>query len=110
MLQSALYDNRWEHYTANCYRIVVRAEMNSSQLPAWSDQPVSAVGRILASILLAIFAVMFLGCVAVAVTGGPNLLGLGISSGSLLGAIYVFPFLYCMAAKGRYPRHWLPWR
>jgi hypothetical protein len=82
--------------------------MRGSSLPTWSQQPVSTLGRILAATLLALFALGFVGLTVAVITDGVG--SLRIASGSLLGAIYVFPFLYSMAFKGQYPRHWLPWK
>jgi hypothetical protein len=82
--------------------------MRSSGLPSWSNQPVSTIGRILASTLLFLFALGFLGFVLIAING--ELRALSASPASAFGILFVVPFLYSMAVKGKYPRHWLPWK
>ena len=82
--------------------------MTAYRIPTWSNQPVSGLGRFLAWFLLGLFFLALAGYAFAAILGDP--INIELSSGSLLGAIYVFPFLWRMAVRGKYPAGWFPWR
>jgi hypothetical protein len=82
--------------------------MTAPRVPTWSNQPVSGCGRLLAAFLLTLFFLALAGYAIAAILG--DRISIQLSSGALLGAIYVFPFLWHMAVRGKYPTGWFPWQ
>ena len=82
--------------------------MRLPDYPAWSNQSVSRLGRVLASVLLFLFMLGLLGLVLAIVDTHSK--AISVAPGSIFGILILLPFLYSMAVKGKYPRHWLPWK